>query len=273
MASLQQEGVPATSREEAENLQKAGYTQCYTPGCNFFISPETFSLHDDNIEQDFTCPVCHKTYDLLSEPSWGYSGIAGGQTRVGYTMKTQGRLAEQIVYYLGLEDPQWIQRYGPIIWWQSGIQYDEGYSDQGELDGGTAEWGIEVKSANGDNIDPRFNIGADERRSKHQRAQEGTGVSGGYALSFQAEAAQAEAVYKYDKLLGVLVVFNFWKSVADIYVKEMPLSGWLSGQKRQKAGFANFRPKETESFHLFEEIPFRNPNMDPLSNEPQEIPF
>jgi hypothetical protein len=58
-------------------------------------------------------------------------------------------------------------------------------------------------------------------------------------------------------VLGVLVLLDYRRSVADIYVREYPT----------EQGVGAFRSKS--GTHLVKEVPFRNPFLDPHNPAPQ----
>lgn len=174
-------------------------------------------------------------------PSCGADGAEpslfnpGGWTRAGISMREQGALGEQILRGLGE-----ISGYGPITWWAD--HYNS------PLDAATREWGIEVKTANVDGAAQQFNLGPDERITKN--------------------AAAAEAGYK--GILGVLVILDYRRSVADIYVKEFTLAPWKGNNGRWYEGVGFYR--KNSDYHLVKETPFTNPFMNPQHPAP-DMPF
>jgi hypothetical protein len=236
-------GVRAYSPEEAEELAKDGYEKCYKSGCNFFISPD--AQQEIQTHQDagyYTCPKCRSTYDTMSHLPWHGAPedylepfSAGGGTRIGLSMEEQAQIGENLIVEHGLPG------YGPIIWWHPG-----GPSANSPLDGTTKEWGIEVKTLGFDAQNHRFVPGrVKERESKNNAAAE-LGLKG---------------------VLGVLVLLNYRTSMASVYVKEMPLETWHNAQGIPHNGVAAFRSNVGQK--LLEEIPFRNPFMDPHNGAPR----
>jgi hypothetical protein len=172
---------------------------------------------------------------------------AGGGTRIGLSMVEQSQIGEDLIAKAGLPG------YGPIIWWHPG-----GASGASPLDGTTKDWGIEVKTLSFDAEHHRFIPGTTvERASKNQAAGE-LGLKG---------------------VLGVLVLLNFRTSMASIYVKEMPLETWHNAQGRSFNGVATFRSNAGQ--RLLEEVPFKNPFMNPHHQGPtppqqqpeEDLPF
>ncbi|WP_028058362.1 hypothetical protein [Candidatus Solirubrobacter pratensis] len=219
------EGQVAGSAQEAATLQQAGFEKCYNPVCDYHIHPDRLATHDEY--DAFTCPSCRKTYNLLDPAPFAQGRFTpGGRTIVGLSPTEQGRLAENIVKGLGE-----IPGYGPITWWS------DIYNSP--LDGGTAEWGIEVKAVAVDAKNHRFIAGRpSEKASKNETA----------------------AKMGYKGVLGILVMLDYRRSVADIYVKEMPLAGVTIGGRRFEGIFA-YRAHTVPK--LIEEVPFRNPFLEP----------
>ena len=208
----------------------------------------------------FSCPVCKLTYPLMDPtPFWVQSGQAVGnqyenepaegianreyETIVGLTMKQQGDIAEQLVQ--GLKE---IPGYGPITWWS------DTYNDP--IDGGAGEWAIEVKALSIDAKNHRFIPGPQPRKEQMvARAKE---------LGFKG-------------ILGMLVILDYRRSVADIYSMEMPLGAWVTQANRPVQGPVAYRSHNGTK--LVAEIPFNNPFLNPRSEEPsgyateENIPF
>lgn len=190
------------------------------------------------------CPSCGTTPDeeySYFDPSQSFK--AGGQTRAGLSLKTQGDVGEGIVKTL-----KGIPGYGPITWWS------DAYNSP--LDGSTREWGIEVKTANVDNANWQFAPRPSEAASKNAMAAE-RGLKG---------------------VLGVLVVLDYRRSLADIYVKEFPLGPWRAGNGQTRSGIGFFRAsprgnqKPTVS-RLIAEVPFTNPFIKSTDPTPMDLPF
>lgn len=239
-----QDGVLANSPQEAEALRYADYTKCSTPECNFFISPQS----EQAILQHngyYTCPKCQRSYDLQQDLPWHGApeesgnfalGRGGGGTRIGLNMSDQAQIGEDLI-----RDQHELPGYGPIIWWHEGPA-----AANSPLDGATRDWGIEVKTLGYDAMHHRFIPGrTQEKAAKNGQAAE-MGLKG---------------------VLGVLVLLDYRRSMADVYVKEMPLSTWVNNAGRPQQGVAAFR-KNTGT-RLLEEIPFKNPFMDPSNPTPQ----
>ena len=255
------DGAIARSPEDAAQLEAAGYLRCYnndynkgarqyteqgtpirTP-CPFYLSPEAQEAIKDKAGGYYTCPVCQHSYDLLHELPWhgvspdeaeanqredqqAHNWVAGGGTRIGLTMGEQAQIGEDLVASLGE-----IPGYGPITWWHNG-----GATAASPLDGATKDWGIEVKTIGYDATHHRFVPGrAQEKMHKDKHAVD-MGKKG---------------------VLGVLVLLDYRRSVADIYVREYPT----------EQGVGAFRSKS--GTHLVKEVPFRNPFLDPHNPAPQ----
>lgn len=237
-----QHGARAFSPEEAEELEKSGYQKCYKPGCNFFISPDSqqeIQSHPD--AGYYTCPKCRTTWDTMSHLPWHGAPedylepfYSGGGTRIGLSMADQSQIGEDLVQEHGLPG------YGPIIWWHPG-----GATSQSPLDGTTQEWGIEVKTIGFDAAHHRFIPGRPKEREAKNNAAAELNLKG---------------------VLGVLVLLNYRTSMASIYVKEMPLAPWSNAQGKPQQGIAAFRSNTAQK--LIEEIPFKNPFMNPHNNDP-----
>jgi hypothetical protein len=259
------DGVDQRKFPDVSQLEAAGYHRCYTnnwkkiPGpngtkvnvpCPFWLSPETIEMVKDKMGGYYTCPVCVRSYDLMHDMEW--HGVpeqyaadpqfsAGGGTRIGILMTEQAQIGEDLVEHIGnLGD------YGPITWWHQG-----GAATNSPLDGATQDWGIEVKTIGDDAMHHRFVPG---------RAKEKTDKN-----------AMAEQMGK-QGVLGVLVMLDYRRSVADIYVKEMPFAGHQMpgpGAAAQLTnGIAAFRSNAPGVLHLVKEVPFSNPLVDPHSPTP-----
>lgn len=263
MAILTKEdGLIARTPQDAEQAVAAGYSKCPTsknsllkggPPCAFHISPETQSSLQ-NSGGYFTCPSCQQSHDFLHELPW--HGVrdeaeirdnqerdqhanewhAGGGTRIGLTMAAQAQIGEDLVANMGE-----IPGYGKITWW-----HDGGATMPSPLDGATAEWGIEVKTLGYDAKHHRFVPGRPKEKEDKNAAAAQLGAKG---------------------VLGVLVLLDYRRSVADIYVKAYPLEQGV-GAFRSSGG----------AEHLVKEVPFRNPLLDPHDPSPQvqhdnEMPF
>lgn len=247
------DGIPAASPEQGEQLKNAGYLKCYgqyfKAPCNFFLSPEAQAESIDQAGGYYTCPACKQSHDLMEDmPSHKvddeYADFsAGGGTRVGIPMQEQAQIGEDLIAHMGS-----LPGYGPIIWWHQG-----GSVAKSPLDGATRDWGIEVKTIGYDAIHHRFIPGGTTtKQMKNDEAQK-MGLSG---------------------ILGLLVLLNYKTSMADVYVREMPLAPWKNAAGRTHIGVASFRSSNAE--HLLERIPFKNPLVDPTNSAPQvheDLPF
>lgn len=241
-------GARAYSPEEAEELEKSGFERCYKSDCNFFLSPEAQGEVQNHPDAGYyTCPKCKTTWDQQSELPWHgnpemedmsagqlQSFHSGGGTRIGLSMAEQAQIGEDLIAEHGLPG------YGAIMWWHPG-----GATGQSPLDGTTKDWGIEVKTLSFDAEHHRFVPGnATEKAAKNNAAAE-MGLKG---------------------VLGVLVLLNFRTSIASIYVKQMPLEPWKNSQGRTYSGVTTFRTNSAEK--LIEELPFKNPFMQPHNSVP-----
>jgi hypothetical protein len=260
-------GQVARTPQEAQQLEADDWVKCRNPVCQYYLTPEEFQDGEIN-GHFFSCPNCKLTYPLLdptpfrvqgggvvgneykSEPD--APGIKGRdyETLIGLTMKQQGDIAEGLVK--GLKE---IPGYGPITWWS------ETYNDP--IDGGAGEWGIEVKAISIDAKNHRFIPGPRVRKDQMvARAKE---------LGFKG-------------ILGMLVILDYRRSVADIYSKEMPNGDWqtlpdpIYPEGRTVQGPVAFRSNSAE--RLVAEIPFKNPFLNPQNPEPttfahtgDDIPF
>lgn len=250
MLLTREDGIAARTPEEAQQALLAGYVGCttqfqpsktYPQGyhCTFMLSPETQHTVEKQGGGYYTCPVCRVSHDLLHEmPWWGVdpetaqendrSNVAGqgGATHIGLTLAEQGEIGESLVRNLGE-----LPGYGAFTWFHEG-----GANAPSPLDAATKDWGVEIKTLGYDAAHHRFIPGrATEKNDKN---------------------AHAAAMNKLG-VLGVLVLLDYRRSVADIYVREYPLAN----------GVGAFRSHNAE--HLVKEVPFRNPLMDPHSPSPQ----
>lgn len=236
--------------DTVRSLKDKGYWQCpgKTPNgrqCDFWLSPSGKHKVESH-NGYFTCPHCHRTYDLLEElPFHGVTDgqfEPGGSTRIGIPLADQGQIGENIVAEMGE-----IPGYGPIVWWHPG-----GANSNAPLDGATKDWGIEVKTINYDAIHHRFNPGGEGPTSRH---------------NIEAKNREAERM-GLKGILGILVLLDYRRDKADIYVKEMPLEPWEFQKGRTTRGVSYWR-KHT-GMKLAEEVPFKNPFKDPHSPVPTE---
>lgn len=251
------DGVVARTPQEAAQLASAGYLHCYgkrpqTRGpCDFYISPQAVESVRDQMGGYYTCPRCRMSFDIMEDMPWhgvpedegpGYGtpgGFqAGGGTRIGLPMKDQAQIGEDLVQ--GLKT---IPGYGDIVWWHGG-----GALAHSPLDGATKDWGIEVKTLGYDATHHRFIPGrTNERNGKNEAAQK-MGLKG---------------------VLGILVMLDYRRSVADIYAKEMPLQPWTTARGRlMPGGVATFRSSDSMAQRLVAEVPFKNPLTNPHDPSP-----
>jgi hypothetical protein len=256
------DGVDQRKFPDVSQLEAAGYHRCYTNNwkkvkqpdgrkinlpCPFWISPNAQARIQHEMGGYFTCPYCNRSYDLMHDMEWhgvpeehtGDQFAAGGGTRIGIKMTEQGQLGEDLVAHIGT-----LGEYGPITWWHEG-----GSSASSPLDGATKDWGIEVKTIGYDAMHHRFIPGDEkEKGNKNDMAQQ-MGKQG---------------------VLGVLVLLDYRRSVADIYAKEMPLGAWATNTpgRQTVTGVGAFRSNAPGILHLVKEVPFQNPLMDPHSPAP-----
>lgn len=255
------DGVVQQTDAEVPQLEAAGYHRCYTNNwkkragiwipCPFWLSPEAVEATKDKAGGYYTCPVCQRSYDLLSELPWhgvapdeaesnqredqqAHNWAAGGGTRIGLKMDAQAQIGEDLVEQMGE-----IPGYGPITWWHKG-----GAATNSPLDGATEDWGVEVKTIGYDATHHRFVPGRPAEKNEKNAHAERLGKKG---------------------VLGVLVLLDYRRSVADIFVKPMPLGDRDVGGQTLN-GVSSFRSSSGE--HLVKEVPFRNPLMDPQDPAP-----
>lgn len=240
------QGHPATDFRQIHQLQQQGWMKCPNPKCNFFISPQAQSSVKASSGY-FTCPKCHQSYDLMNELPWhGPEGAedsfaqefsAGGGTRIGIPMRDQAQIGENLVG--SMKD---VPGYGPITWWHPG-----GSVANSPLDGAVKDWGIEVKTLGYDSLHHRFIPGnTKERGDKNEMAKQ-MGLKG---------------------VLGILVLLDYRRDVADIYGKEMPLGAWEYQPGRSTQGVSTFRKNTAQK--LLAEVPFDNPYKDPAHPAPAQ---
>ena len=250
MILTRDDGIIARTLQDADQAQLAGCVQCATYHaptkmyCTFWLSPEAQTHVTDAGGGYYTCPVCKQSHDLLHEMPWhgvaqedlppeqqdGFT--AGGGTRIGLGMDVQGQIGEDLVEHLGE-----IPGYGPITWVHEG-----GAVIGSPLDMATADWGIEVKTLGYDAAHHRFIPGRPKEK--------------------QHKNDMAKAMNK-KGILGVLVLLDYRRSMADIYVREFPIED----------GIKAFRTGDRNAQHLVKSIPFRNPLMDPHDPSPKAEGF
>lgn len=260
MVLQKDDGIIASSPELAQDSQAAGFQKCHNGSCDFWISPEA----QTSVEKSggyYSCPRCLKSYNMMYELPWSHpdAGDNYDPTRTspsGLTVTEVGDIGEKLV-----EGLKQLPGYGPITWWHSG-----GVTGASPLDGATKDWGIEVKTILADALHHRFIAGGNRPRAGETYPEK------------EMKNKEAEKMGKLG-VLGLLVILDMRRSVADIYAKEMPLAGWTNSTGRQINGVAHFRSNSAN--HLLAEVPFKNPYMDPSHPAPQspetspkdEIPF
>lgn len=234
-------GQRAPQGPQTQQLEHAGFIKCANPVCDYWLSPEEQSDLGDGY---FSCPVCKKTYNFMDPTPFG--GNYGAeqkmgmdlkpQTFAGLSMKHQGDVAEALVQQQGT-----LGAYGKITWWSSD------YNDP--IDGGAGDWAIEVKAICIDAKNHRFVPGTTTRRGNMvKRAQE---------LGFKG-------------ILGVLVILDYRRSLADIYAMEMPLQPWTTQGGRKVQGPVSYRKHNGQQ--LIAEVPFDNPFLDPNFHAAPMVP-
>lgn len=245
-----EDGIVARTSQEADQARLAGCVQCATYHnpqqrfpqgmyCPFWMPHETQTTVTDQGGGYYTCPICRQSHDLLHELPWhgveeevNPSFYAGGGTRIGLGMDVQAQIGEDLVRNL-----KEIPGYGPVVWFHEGAA-----NVPSPLDAATKDWGVEIKTLGYDAAHHRFVPGRpQEKADKNQ----------------MAESMNKQGV------LGVLVLLDYRRSVADIYVQEFPLA----------TGVKAFRSNAPGSSHLVREMPFRNPLMDPHDPSPKAEGF
>lgn len=257
MIVTRNQGIIATTPELVKDAQAGGYVQCetfsnefakYGGRCPFWINPQTSAMIQKQGGGYYTCSNCHRSHNMMQHLPW--HGVtegqisdqarrewaAGGGTRIGIPMRDQGQIGEQVIRSLGQGNTAFTQRYGPITQWS------EVYNSP--LDGQTREWGIEVKAIGADAMHHRFVAGSPSTKSNKDQAAAQAGLKG---------------------VLGALVILDFRRSLAEVYVKEHLLS----------RGIGNFRSTEGEGQHFLASVPFKNPMLDPHDPTPiaHDMPF
>jgi tRNA nucleotidyltransferase (CCA-adding enzyme) len=270
VANIQEheDGIVAPSPEEASNLAKAGFTKCANPRCDFWINDETVhdyyksqggvmdrQLGEDN--ETWRCPRCGTQQYLLATAPFAptaheaYTFSPGNRhqlTTSGLTSRQMGEVAENILKSAGS-----LEGYGPIVWWS------EDYWSP--LDGATSDWGLEIKGIDFAAQNHRFVPGKPRDKYKKNEMAEQMGLKG---------------------ILGVLIVLDFRRSVADIYAQEYPVirkaqtaprsdggalsfgGHWPTHLKNDwHQGVGAFWKHSTSAMHLVKEVPFQNPFSDP----------
>lgn len=248
-------GVVADNPQEIQSLQQEGFIKCRNPMCDYWVSPQEQTSMEENENHTFTCPRCKLTYPLLdpiafqnqagrivpTQPQDEYEreeplGIANRnyETTVGLSRKELGDLGEGVVKNLGQ-----IPGYGPLTWWHPEYHLP--------IDGGTKDFAVEVKTIVIDVQNHRFVPGLPKRKEDMMTVAREKG---------------------YSAILGVLVILDFRRSLADVYAMEMPLDPWVTQGGRPVQGPVAYRKHNGEK--LVAEVPFENPFLNPANPEPQK---
>ena len=252
--------VPATPQEQ-QTLESEGFIKCRVPTCDYMLAPQDYESAEDN-DYYFSCPKCKHTYQLIAPTPFSINDQGGVvanpfeqipgenieginrdyETFIGLTMKQQGDIGENLV-----KNMKTLGDYGPITWWS------ETYNDP--IDGGAGPWAIEVKTLCIDVKNHRFVPGNTPRKEAMVARAKQLGFSG---------------------ILGVLVLLDYRRSVADIYTMEMPLTPWKAQNGRMVQGPVAYRKHNGQQ--LVAEIPFDNPFLNPNTEAPkynvdEGIPF
>jgi hypothetical protein len=237
-----EDGGQATDLQQRQQLLQQGGMKCPNPKCSFVIKPQVVAQIKASSGY-FTCPSCYQSYDLMDELPWhgpqdanlfGENFQAGGGTRIGIPMQDQAQIGENLV--AKLHD---LPGYGPIVWMHPG-----GSISQSPLDGATKDWGLEIKTLSYDSLHHRFIPGRQNERQDKNNQAASMGLKG---------------------VLGILVILDYRRDVADIYGKEMPLEPWKSGNN-WNSGVSTFRKNTAQK--LLTEVPFENPYKDPSNPTP-----
>lgn len=244
-----------------------GFTPCEGDvGCRNWLSPEE---REDARQQGgtYTCPQCQGSFEPI-EPtlhSLPAMGNPGGYARSGLKNTSLGHLGEHIVFTEVASRPEWKRRYGEIVWHRPGLgDFAGGGAGVGHpVDGISVDpqgspWAIEVKAADAGNVRPGFNLGKDERASKHAFVE-------AVPEEFQVQQNLPPQI---DNLLGVCPLFDFEKSLVHIWVKEMQRGPWKALNGKTITSWGNFFPHERSGVLLLADVPFKNPYMDPMSDSP-----
>jgi hypothetical protein len=242
MLLSREDGIVARDPAQFAQTEAMGWKPCETTNigrgrgrCPFLLSPAAVASVEGQGGGYYTCPVCRRSYDLLHHLPW--HGVTeenatpeqmeeqrgftpGGGTKIGLGLAEQGQIGEDLVEKMGQ-----IPGYGKITWVHPG-----GANANSPLDMATDEWGIEVKTLGYDAMHHRFIPGRPSEKLDKNKMAEQMGKKG---------------------VLGVLVILDYRRSVADIYVNEMPL---------HRGVFAFY---SHQGQRLVAEVPFHNPLLNP----------
>lgn len=243
------EGIFAETPEEAQGLENAGYQKCANQLCQMYISPAILeqARQADTLVQ---CPHCGtKTNPLAAVGAQPTEFTPGGVTKSGLSLGEFGQIGEDLIENMGQ-----IPGYGPIVWWHKGGAAGE-YA-KSALDGATAEWGIECKTLNSEVKNRRAIIRPVDRKTKQQAVLN--------PALFAEQLGDEKLGQIVDQLnlhgiLGVMVILDMTTSLADVYVREMPLYSDVGSQEVK--GVVHFRDKNAKL--VAEGVPFANPLEDP----------
>lgn len=242
-------GIYAETPEEAQGLESAGYQKCANQLCQFYISPDVLeqARRYDTIVQ---CPHCGtQNNPLAAVGAQPTEFTPGGVTRSGLSLGDFAQIGEDLISEMGQ-----IPGYGPIVWWHQGPAGGE--YGKSALDGATAEWGVEVKTLNSEVKNKRAIIRPIDRKTKIQAVLN--------PAVFAEQVGDPKLGEIVDQLhlhgvLGVMVILDMGTSLADVYVREMPLFSDTTTQEVK--GVIHFRDRNAKL--VAQGLPFTNPLEDP----------
>lgn len=246
------DGTLATSPLHAQELEHNGYQACRNPRCDHMHGPEVQEAAGGNIDANHVCQHCSLDQKLFKRAGKD----TGGGTNAGISMDEQSQIGEDMVQALGE-----IPGYGKIAWWQKG----PAAGATSALDGATLNWGIEVKTYNWANEDPRGKINSTARAAKARA------ISDPNLFAKEVNDPKFNAILgqqKFQGLLGILVLLDFMTDLADIYGHAMPkdpVSGMLRPEDIGHVTKPSLSPRYQTPlrFVIREKVPFTSSLPDP----------
>lgn len=249
------DGTFPNSGLHQEELANQNYVKCMNPMCNHMFNPE---VHEDSFNRGgskalLRCSHCGHNQLAHARPGKGGTATGLGKNELG-------DIAENMIEAMGE-----IPNVGKILWWHQG-----GSSAQSPLDGMTLDWGIEVKAYGG-----RITLDPDPKKRERGIINAADKVKKAEAINDPALFARSLGdpnlialvqKQKLKGLMGILVIFNFFESTAEVHA--VPMISATYPEPMASTDVNHLVPKN--GFIIADQVPFNNPLSDPT--QPGWIP-